>query len=542
MQTRHNIVLRDYQKECCRKTVDCFEKGLDAIKEFWRLLLVVATGGGKTIMASAVIWYWVTIRKQRCLFLADANELVEQAVDKIRETSGLFPDVEKGALKASMNSQVVVSSIQTMQRKERLAKFPPDHFGLVIADEAHLSMAKNWQRVLKHFGEGGAKILGITATPMRLDKKSLMRFYEHIPAEVPLFDLISQGYLAPVVVQTVPLEIDLSQCKIERGEDGQPDLDKGKLEELLTPYFDAVLREIRQYAAGRRIIVYTPLVRTAEFFAERARLHHGFVAECVSGDDPKRAEKIRDYREGRIEMLVNAMLLSKGFDDPRTDCIVILRPTLSRTMYQQMVGRGTRLWCPHGCHKTGRMCDHPDRKKDMLLLDFLWQYPKHGLIRPENLLDGAEDHIEEVGQELRKPGQKNLLEVETMTTRKRAKAMIRSIERAGRQQARCVDAREWGAIMAPELLEYEPFAKWECRKPSEAQLALLAKMGIDRGSVKSFGQAHKLLDMIFDRIKTGKATMKQARILIERDQFDPDMTVQEASRKIAEGRRKPVMA
>lgn len=368
--------LRDYQQLFCRAVVNAFTRGAEGQGPFSRVLGVAATGAGKTIMASALVW-WITRKPRRTgrvLMLADTDELVQQAADKILQATGLIPDIEKAASKAELASTVVVGSIQTLSR--RLDRWPADHFDLVIADEAHLSMARNWQGVLKHFGNGGAWVLGITATPERGDGQKLMRYYEHIAAEIGLFDLINRGHLAPLTVQVCPLQIDCTNLKAATKGMNAGNFDDGELEEAIEPYLAAIIDEWETHARDRRTLIFHPSIRASQRFTEMLQAR-GISAAHVSGQSKDRKEMLKGFETGRFQVLNNAQLLTKGYDCPAISCVINLRPTKSRTQYLQMIGRGTRT------------CDG---KTDCLILDFLWQFQELGIMRPAALIGKGDEH------------------------------------------------------------------------------------------------------------------------------------------------------
>lgn len=331
--------MRDYQTAFCRDSWVAMERGIDG-QQFNAVLSTACTGAGKTIMATALVEKWRE-RNKRSLFLADTDELCIQAVDKMRKAAGIIADLEKAESRASFLSDVVVGSIQTMAGAKRFERFRGDHFARIIADEAHLSLADNWQRVLNRFLDGGARLLGITATPERGDGKNLMDFYQHLAHEIPLRTLIDRRHLSPITVRTVPLQISIT------GKVG--DGDNEIIGEELDAYTEAIISAMETHAAGRRaILIFHPSVDASKRFTARLQAR-GHAARHVDGKSPDREQIIAGFDRGDFRILSNAQLLTKGYDASKIDCVIILRPTKSRTAYIQMVGRGTRLFCPHSC-------------------------------------------------------------------------------------------------------------------------------------------------------------------------------------------------
>ena len=188
MSAEPKMGLRAYQ----RKAVDMIQAGF---AEFGRQLLVVSTGGGKTQI------FCETIRQHlpgRSLVLCHREELIGQAVRRL-ESFGIPAEVEMAGSQASLDAPAVVGSVQSLMRDSRLTSWPQNHFDLVVADEAHRAMSDSWQKVLRYF-DRSARVLGVTATPERSDKRHLGKYFQNIPYEIGLLDLVQQGWLAPIKV------------------------------------------------------------------------------------------------------------------------------------------------------------------------------------------------------------------------------------------------------------------------------------------------------------------------------------------------------
>lgn len=212
---------------------------------------------------------------------------------------------------------------------------------------------------------------------------------------------------------------------------------------------------------------------------------------------------MRAFHDGRYNVLCNAMLLTEGYDEPSVDCIVILRPTKSRALYAQMVGRGTRL------------CDG---KEELLLLDFLWQTGRHNLCRPASLVaaDGEVERRMAAAAAARRDY--DLMDLETEVERdmaEEAKARLASQLAANRhRRGRYVDPLDWAAMLGDaELASYAPTMPYEAKAPTDKQLYWLEKLGISTGAVYCRGQAAMLLDRLFSRDRSGLSTLKQMRYL-----------------------------
>jgi superfamily II DNA or RNA helicase len=479
------------------------EEAVSAIHEQWRqvdrTLLVLPTGCGKTIVFSSVTRDIVEAGG-RVLIMAHRGELLEQAADKLARATGLGCAVEK-AEQQSHDSMfgVTVGSVQTLCRPARLARFAEDHFTHIIIDEAHHCLAESYQAAVRYFGK--AKVLGVTATPDRNDRRNLGTYFESLAYEYSFLQAVRDGYLVKPVVQCIPLKIDLSKVRIQSGDFASGDLDKA-----LEPYLEQIADEMAGHCMDRKTLVFTPLVATAQKFAAMLKAK-GFNAEHVSGEDPERAAKLSAYANaGPGSVLCNSMLLTEGYDDPATDCIVCLRPTKSRPLYAQMIGRGTRIL---------------DGKKDLLILDFLWLTEKHELCRPASLVASSPDEAkaltkmaEAAGVDGMELDDKAISEAQRDVIREREERLAEELKRQRGRQRKLVDPLQWAvSVNAADLSDYQPEFGWEMAPPSKKQAEQLEKAGIFPDQITCAGMASKLLDRLQARRAAGFATPKQIRCL-----------------------------
>lgn len=312
------MILRPYQNAFVSGVARGFHEG------FMRQLGVLPTGGGKTICFANIAQRFHEKRGERTLVLAHREELITQAADKIKQATGLEASIEKAGDHADRSAPVVVASIQTMQGA-RLESWNPDHFGLIVCDEAHHVLADQWQTTLARFN---SRVLGVTATPDRGDKKNLATFFENLAYEIGILDLISQGFLAPVKIKAVPLRIDLADVKSTAG-----DYDAKALDAAIAPYLSQIARYIAENCQERRrIVTFLPLISTSQRFAEECQAV-GIDARHIDGASPDRAEILKGFSAGKFRLLSNAMLLTEGWDEPGVDCLLVLRPTRSRPLY-----------------------------------------------------------------------------------------------------------------------------------------------------------------------------------------------------------------
>lgn len=497
--------LRPYQQEFVSGVAKGFMAG------YMRQLGVLPTGGGKSICFAHIANRFHAKRNERTLVLAHREELIEQAADKINKATGLVATVEKAERKADKTSPVVVASIQTMQG-DRLASWDQDHFGLVVCDEAHHVLADQWQKTLGHFN---ARVLGVTATPDRGDKKNLATYFENLAYECNLLDLIGQEFLSPVIVKSVPLKIDINAVRVSNG-----DYDSNALDAAITPY----LKEIARYLATecndrKKIVVFLPLIQTSKRFVDEC-IAAGIDARHIDGQSPDRKEILADYGAGKFRLLSNAMLLTEGWDEPGVDCLLVLRPTKSRGLFAQMVGRGTRL--------------HPD-KKNLLLMDFLWLHERHDLARPASLIARNKEEEEAITKAL-DGKEKDLAEALEDAENEREAALIRQIAENAAKRERFIPIEQVGALLKDrKIMDYEPVFGWERAPVTEKQRNVLARFGL---TCKTKGEASAVMNRLFERSRGKLATVKQLMWLVRFKHPSPETCTQKEAKAFLDERFK----
>ena len=482
--------LRPYQQQARERIHAEWENG------HTRTLLVLPTGTGKTIVFASVAADQVRAG-DRVLILAHRGELLEQAADKLQRSTGLVSAVEK-ADATCLNTwfRVVVGSVQTLQRTARLERFPRDYFGTIIIDEAHHAITDGYRRILDYFGD--AKVLGVTATPDRGDMRNLGEVFDSLAFEYKLTDAIKEGYLCRIMAQTIPLKLDISSVTMSGG-----DYAVGDLGTALDPYLEQIAAEMAQRCKGRKTVVFLPLIKTSQKFRDLLN-SHGFRAAEVNGQSTDRKEVLADFDAGKYNVLCNSMLLTEGWDCPSVDCVVVLRPTKVRSLYSQMVGRGTRL---------------SPGKSDLLLLDFLWMTDKHELCRPADLVCEDRAVARQMTENLAQTGcpediEEAAVQASEDVVAQREEALAKQLEEQRRKKARLVDPLQYEmSIQAEDLAGYVPAFGWEAGPPSAEQTAALEKMGILPDAVESAGKASLLLDRLNKRRAEGLTTPKQIRVL-----------------------------
>jgi superfamily II DNA or RNA helicase len=348
------LPLRDYQREALDAVEEATRRGIR------RQLIALPTGTGKTVILS----YIVHRRRGRILILVHRDELVQQTLAKL---TLIAPDLHTGVVKAERNdtdAAVIGASIQTLSRERRREQLPTD-ISTVIVDESHHASADIYRRVLEHVGSfqpDGPLTIGVTATPERADGKPLGDVFEEIVYTMTLLDAIQRGYLVDLRAVQVKLKLDWSAIRSRHGDFADGDL-ADAMETANAPQH--AVSAWLEYAAGRSTVLFAPTVAMAQLMAAAFRAA-GIAAEALDGTTPteERRAILARLASGETTVVTNCGVLVEGFDCPRVSCIVIARPTMSRPLYVQMIGRGTRL--------------HPG-KDDCLILDLVGTTTRHDL-------------------------------------------------------------------------------------------------------------------------------------------------------------------
>ena len=483
--------LRPYQAEAKAAVFEQWDKG--ALKT----LVVLPTGCGKTIVFAKVAEDCVR-QGYRVLILAHRGELLEQAADKIKKSTNLGCATEK-AEQTCLGSwfRITVGSVQSMQREKRLSQFSEDYFNVIIIDEAHHCISDGYQKVLQHFPS--AKVLGVTATPDRGDMRNLGEFFESLAYEYTLPKAIREGYLSPIKAMTIPLQLDLSGVSIQSG-----DFKAGDIATALDPYLHQIADEMMKYCRDRKTVVFLPLVKTSQKFKEVLN-EKGFKAAEVNGESKDRAEVLEAFDKGEYNVLCNSMLLTEGWDCPSVDCVIVLRPTKVRSLYSQMVGRGTRL------------CEG---KSHLLLLDFLWHTERHELCHPADLICEKKEVARKMTENLEGTAgcPMDLEEAERKASEdviaEREESLAKQLQEMRTRKKKLVDPLQFEmSIQAEDLSGYVPAFGWEMAPPSDKQKQELEKRGILPDEIDNAGKANLILDRLHKRQEEGLTTPKQIRCL-----------------------------
>ena len=466
------------------------------LKGIKKTLMVLVTGGGKTIVFSKITEDCVR-NGERVLILAHRGELLDQAADKLSKATGLGCATEK-AEETCIGSwfRVVVGSVQSFMRDKRLNQFDKNYFQTIIVDEAHHCLSEGYQKVLNYFD--GAKVLGVTATPDRSDMRNLGQYFESLAYEYTLPKAIKEGYLCPIKAQTIPLKIDLVGVGTQAGDYKTSDIGNA-----LDPYLYQIADEMARCCMDRKSVVFLPLIKTSQKFRDILE-SKGFSAAEVNGNSEDRAQILKDFEMGKYNVLCNSMLLTEGWDCPAVDCIVILRPTKSRSLYVQMVGRGTRLF---------------NGKEYLLLLDFLWHTEKHELCHPAHLISESDEVAKKMTENIETAGCPVDIEIAEKKAMEdviaaREESLAKKLSEMKNRKRKLVDPLQFEmSIQSEDLSSYVPVFGWEMSPPSEKQIQTLEKLGILPDEIDNAGKATKLLERLDKRRIEGLTTPKQIRFL-----------------------------
>jgi superfamily II DNA or RNA helicase len=523
--------LRDYQ-------LKALDQALADFRDVNSALIVMATGLGKTVTFGHIAKHFTG--GGRVMILAHREELIRQAADKVGQITGRTPDIEMGLEKADAPSlygvepnPVVVSSIQTqiagMGGKGRMTRFSPSEFSLVIVDEAHHAAADSYRRVIAHYRQNPAcKILGVTATPDRADEAALGQVFERVSYVFEINDAIDSGWLVPITQRLVHVDgLDFTKCRTTAG-----DLNGADLAAMME--YEANLHGIAhptyELADGRKTLVFAASVAHAERLCEILNRHKPNCARFVSGstDDVLRRRTLRDYRDGAFQFLVNCAVFAEGFDEPGIEVVAVARPTKSRALYWQMIGRGTRpltqLNLDADSAEVRRAAILDSDKPCLEVLDFVGNAGKHKLMTTADILGGVYsdaviDLAEKKARDATEPvDMRKLLQTseEELERRRKADAARRANDAATRAKLVGVASYSTAVVNAFDVLDIAPALArgWDVgRKASPKQVETLRNFGVDGAADLDFNHASQLLGTMIGRAKAGLCSWKQARIL-----------------------------
>lgn len=537
------FIPRDYQ-----------HKAHDAVFQEWQeagsTLVLQPVGTGKTCLFAMVI---KTMQPKRAMVVAHREELIWQARSKITAITGLECGIEMGDLSVSPSlfgeCPVIISTIQTLSSalgdRRRMSKFNPKEFGVLVCDEAHHCVSKTYRDLINYFQTNNPeiKILFVTATSDRQDESALGQVCETVAFDYEILDAIHDGWLLPVEQQFVTIgPLDFSHVRTTAGDLNSADLASVmEVEENMQGVAAAAIEMIRD----RRTLVFTASVKQAETVSNILNRHKPGLCEWVCGKTNKdtRKEINSKFESGKIQVLANCGIYTEGYDNPAVEVIVMAKPTKSRALYSQMVGRAIRplpgVVDGPATADLRKSAIAASRKPVCTILDFVGNSGKHKLVTSADILGGKvsddaiaravikakqsnsavrmSDALDEAEEEIRQEAEQRRMAEEARKAKLVAKVSYsaRSINPFDVLQISPVKERGWDSG----------------RTLSQKQSALLLSNGINPDSL-SYAQGKQVLNALFDRWNKKLATMKQLKTLAKYGYTDKEMTMEAASKII----------
>jgi superfamily II DNA or RNA helicase len=530
--------LRDYQQDM-----------LEAIFREWTAhkstMVVAATGTGKTVVIAAVIR---EAQPKPALVLAHREELIRQAKEKIEAVAGLPVEIEKADLWAGTSlfhrNPVVVSSIQTQvsgpPHKRRYMRFNPWAFGILIIDECHHATSKSYREVVAWYQRNPElRVLGVTATPDRADEEALGQVFESVAYEYDTLDAIDGGHLVGVTQQFVAVEsLDYSHIRTTAGDLNEGDLAKvmeteENIQGICQPTLEAMwglppktlssipVAQWHEYLSGlgrtpRRTIIFTASVEQAKMGAAvLSRAMDGIEWVCGATNKDQRRATLSRFATGETHAVFNCGVLLEGFDNPRVELIAMARPTKSRALYAQAIGRSTRplpgVVDGLATAEERRAAIAASAKPFCRVLDFTGNSGHHKLVTCADILGGkvSPEAVDRAKQKAIKDGKPVMI----MVTMSNAEA---ELEREKREKQRLERERQEAARRARLLAKSNynledvdpfrgatvPYAKSNFSRDgrgfTERQAAVLRNAGHDPQQL-GYGQGKAIIGKLLEK-------------------------------------------
>ena len=487
---------------------DTYAQALADLAEARSTLAVMATGTGKTFTASMLIKRW----PGRVLWLNERDNLVSQVRGELEDLLGEQVFIEQADVRAPSSGRVVVGSLQSMCQEKRLARFAPSDFSLIVADEAHHSVAPSYVRVFERFP--AAKLFGLTATPRRHDGKALGLVYERQCADYQLHKGVADGYLVRVEYHRAE-RIDVS--KLRGGGEFSDDQLAGVMGDDV---LKGIAEDIIRLAAGKRGVLFFPRVDIARSASALLNLMEPGIADVVHGEqdrDLKRAI-LRNHKAGNFRIACNVGVIEEGHDDAGIEWVGMARPTKSWAKFVQWLGRCTRPLCAVDSCATAedrRALIAASSKPTGIVYDFVGNTGKHNVMNAVHALAGLHDT-----EEVKRKAKEILDADEHGDVEKALDAARRMSERETREEAarvaRVAAARyAWKKVDPFEALglpEQSDVAT-ALNRASERQRGLLVRAGIDVPPTLTTQDAQRLVRTVKAREKAGLADFRQVKRL-----------------------------
>lgn len=344
------MTLRNYQEEAIKQIEEKFKAGVQ------KQCIVLATGTGKTIIFSSLASDFIERTNKKVLIIAHREELLTQAQEKLERVNPLLKvGIEQAENHANpAHLDIVLASVATIGRinSERIKKLDPKEFCMVIIDECHHASADSYKTVLRYFGllkeepdnnwNTECLLLGVTATPSRSDNKGIDTIFDEVTFSYPIIQGIQEKYLSRIKAYRVNTYTDLRQVHKVAG-----DFNLGELGEAVNneDRNGLIVKAYKAITPDKQALVFAVDVDHTKTLCARFQ-EEGVKTGYVIGTTPKdeRAQLLSDFGNKKIQVMINAMVLTEGYDNESIDAVLIGRPTQSGILFQQMVGRGTRIF------------------------------------------------------------------------------------------------------------------------------------------------------------------------------------------------------
>jgi superfamily II DNA or RNA helicase len=541
-------ILRDYQHASVYGN-EQFPGILPALEQYKSTLLVMATGLGKTVVMAKVANDWA---KGNVLCLVHRIELVNQIAGTLAGELGYRPSIEQGTRGLDISTlfaagHVVVGSIQSMITERRARKFRDHPFGLIIIDEAHRATSPSYVKLVDRYREldPECRVLGVTATPNRTDGTALGLVFDSVAFEMNIVDGIDAGWLVDIHQKFADVEdLDLSKVPLTRNEFGEMDFKQADLEILLSqegPLHSMSRPVLDCTKNGEQAIIFAASVAHAHLWTAVLNHYRHGCAAAIDGtmaNEPgqPRWEIVRRYKEGTLQFLVNYGIATEGFDAPNTAFVIMGRPTKSRLVYTQMLGRCTRP-LPGVVDGLPTAEERKDAitastKPYAIVLDFVGN-SKMQVVTATDVLGGNYDvDVRNAADEIiGSRGTGNALDA---LAKARASLLLEAEEARRRPIRNAVQATQ----LNYHLSEVDPFGPAPvASRPrisrggaTDAQIAVLVNLGVEQEQAAGFNK--RQAGAVIDKLRLVRCTVKQARTL-RKFGFNPDeFNVETASAQI----------
>lgn len=529
--------LRRYQQDAVSKITASLCENKSA-------LACLPTGTGKTVILSSIV---KMATKGRVLVIAHREELITQLANTIRGR-GVDVGIEMAGRRSTEKwwtpPECVVATVQTLMHDggKRLRELVPDPsaWTLTVIDEAHHAPANTYRKLIEHMqGNPSHRLLGVTATPDRTDETAMGLVFEDVAFQYQIDEAIDDGWLVPIEQRSVIVDgLSYEGVRTTAGELNGRDLAR-VMEEELTIHRMAV--PTFELAAGRPTVMFCASVEQAVRMAEVFNRMQPDCARSVSGKTPKdeRRKLFRDFGDGGFQILTNCMVASEGWDAPHVQVVALGRPTKSRSLFTQMVGRGLRPLPgivddqPTPAQRQSNIATSPKPHCDVI--DFVGNAGRHSLICVVDVLGGKyPDEVRARAKEILQEGEtspESALEQAEAALAEEAEQR-RLAEVARRMKLKATASYRTQSFDPFEVLGMPPVQRPGVEPASQKQLEFLQKFGVD-GDRMTRVEASRLQRTIFQRMRDGKCTLKQARLLA-RHGYSTDLSMKDASRTLDE--------